>query len=246
METVGEYLRKIRKEKGIGLRELSRRADISHSYLSQIENGNKKEPKSYILRALAQELDVDYKELLDKTDYVADWHYLVENLQENIKKILVAMTDDSGYFFPRFRGELFEAIKTNLYIAPVFYNFPDPKHYEELITAYFSNPDDEDSYSDRDHLEMEEDFNKAFNIRTLKKVMDSSSTNIEELESFYVALEQVRKSHNIEIEENEKSNEVDLHDIINKPNVTYKNIALSDKDKIVIAAYLEGLFTNRE
>lgn len=84
IETLGEYLRKIRKEKqGLSLRELSRRAGISHSYLSQIENGNTKNPKSYILRALAQELGIDYKILMYKAGYIKGEEYEHSYVKEN-------------------------------------------------------------------------------------------------------------------------------------------------------------------
>lgn len=89
METLGEYLKRIReKERKIGLRELSRRAGISHSYLSQIENGNKY-PKSYILRALAEELDIDYNILMYKAGYIDKENYKQDYVKE-----------ESGYIRP--------------------------------------------------------------------------------------------------------------------------------------------------
>lgn len=245
METVGQRIRRIREEKGLGLRELGRRADISHSYLSQIENGNKKEPKSYILRALAHELDVDYNELLDIAGYNAEWNYLEEAVIEKIKKVILLFTDEEGYFYPRLRESVFEAIKANLYMAPAFHNSSDAANYESQFTAYFSNPDDAETYLEREHLEMEEDFNKAYNIRTIIEVLESSSTNLDELNNFLTTLEETRKKYDIEPSEI-NTTEQDLHTVINEPNVTYKKIALTDKDKDIITAYLDGIFSNRE
>lgn len=73
MESLGTYLREVRKEKRkLSLREVSKKVGISHSYLSQIENGYRKQPKPYILRALAQELAIDYKTLMQKAGYVKE------------------------------------------------------------------------------------------------------------------------------------------------------------------------------
>jgi transcriptional regulator with XRE-family HTH domain len=51
----GSYLRKTRIEKGLGLRELARRIDISHTYLSQLERG---EPRNLSAEKLIRLADV--------------------------------------------------------------------------------------------------------------------------------------------------------------------------------------------
>ncbi len=86
MKNIGDFIKQSREDKGIGLRELARRADISHSYLSQIENGNKKEPKSYILRALAHELNLDFNELLKITGQDFNWKEYDETYKEEIEE----------------------------------------------------------------------------------------------------------------------------------------------------------------
>lgn len=78
MSDLGKLIRETRKEKGLGLRELARKIDISHSYLSQIENGNKLKPKSYILKVIAQELDLSYRSLLKHAGYETNMYYLDE------------------------------------------------------------------------------------------------------------------------------------------------------------------------
>lgn len=61
---VGEIIRAKREEKKIGLVELARRIEVSPGYLSQIENGRKRNPKMEIVMRLMQELDVDLSMLL--------------------------------------------------------------------------------------------------------------------------------------------------------------------------------------
>lgn len=54
-----EYLiKKVRKEKGVSLRELSKRANVSLGHLSDIENGIK-EPGFFIMIRIARALDVE-------------------------------------------------------------------------------------------------------------------------------------------------------------------------------------------
>ena len=59
----GDYLRKHRTAKGITLAELSRRAEISRAYLTQVEKGTKDPPSEKILSKLANELDIPEKVL---------------------------------------------------------------------------------------------------------------------------------------------------------------------------------------
>lgn len=65
MEDFGEYLRELRKEKGLTLTQLSEISGVSHPYISQIEN-DKFKPSPDILKKLAGPLGVPYTELLHK------------------------------------------------------------------------------------------------------------------------------------------------------------------------------------
>src|ERR1019366_9212264 len=61
---LGQRLRKIREQKGIGLRQLATRVGISPSYLSNIERGKFAPPAKDKLRAIARELDLDPDQLM--------------------------------------------------------------------------------------------------------------------------------------------------------------------------------------
>lgn len=60
----GELLKQLREKKKWSLREFARRSDISHAYLSQLENGLRDRPKVEMLRVFADTLEVDYVSLL--------------------------------------------------------------------------------------------------------------------------------------------------------------------------------------
>jgi len=66
----GALIRRLRQEKGIGLRELSKRArarmggrGLSSPYLSRIESGNTAPPRPPVLRVLADILEVPVRKL---------------------------------------------------------------------------------------------------------------------------------------------------------------------------------------
>ncbi|WP_238652337.1 helix-turn-helix domain-containing protein [Paenibacillus piscarius] len=69
----GKYLKKLRNERGLTLAQLAEASKVSHSYLSQIENGKKKNfPSSEVLINLSGPLGVYYGELLREAGYLVN------------------------------------------------------------------------------------------------------------------------------------------------------------------------------
>jgi transcriptional regulator with XRE-family HTH domain len=64
MDDLGERLKSLRVEAGLSLRELARRAGVSPSFVSQIENG-KSQPSVATLYSFSQLLDVSIDELFN-------------------------------------------------------------------------------------------------------------------------------------------------------------------------------------
>lgn len=64
MEQIGPRLKTARTEKGISLRELARMADVSPSFLSQIENG-KSQPSVATLYTFTRQLDIPIDSLFE-------------------------------------------------------------------------------------------------------------------------------------------------------------------------------------
>lgn len=59
---IGDKLKKSREDKGLGINELSRIADVNASYISAIERNEKKNPSIQILNKLAVALEVPINE----------------------------------------------------------------------------------------------------------------------------------------------------------------------------------------
>ena len=66
-QVIGNVFRRLRRERGITLRELAELAQVSVPYLSEIERG-RKEPSSEMIAALAGALGTT---LIDLTEHVA-------------------------------------------------------------------------------------------------------------------------------------------------------------------------------
>lgn len=92
----GLYIRSLRKEKGLTLRETAKRAEVSHPYLSQLENGKNENPTPQIIKKLAKGLNTSYEQLLEKaghlqpgeTDRRLKMTKWVSNNQESLKNSL--------------------------------------------------------------------------------------------------------------------------------------------------------------
>lgn len=81
---IGSNIKRIRKQKGLTLSECAHRADISKSYLSNIERNLNQNPSIHILEKIAAVLEVDLHKLIDtqsNKEVIAD-HEWIEFIQE--------------------------------------------------------------------------------------------------------------------------------------------------------------------
>jgi transcriptional regulator with XRE-family HTH domain len=70
MESFGAYLRRIRKSRGLSLKQVETSAGVSNAYISQIETGRRKPPHPDILRRLARVYEVSVQDLMVKAGYL--------------------------------------------------------------------------------------------------------------------------------------------------------------------------------
>ena len=90
--TIGEKLKKSRNDKGMSLRELATKVELSASFLSQIEQG-KASPSIENLKKIAHTLDVRVAYLIeDEEDDIRNIEHIkkenvryIESLDSNIK-----------------------------------------------------------------------------------------------------------------------------------------------------------------
>jgi HTH-type transcriptional regulator, competence development regulator len=72
MEPFGEYLRRLRKDKGLTLKQVEKSAKVSNAYVSLVERGLRNPPHPDILKRLAKAYEVSQRELLVAAGYLED------------------------------------------------------------------------------------------------------------------------------------------------------------------------------
>lgn len=70
ISSFGNEIRRIRQSKKLSLKDVTEKSGISHSYLSQIENGKRGTPKPNMIKKISKGLDVPYIELMNKAGYI--------------------------------------------------------------------------------------------------------------------------------------------------------------------------------
>jgi len=71
-EDFGEYIRSLRRERGLSLRNAGAKAGVSSSYLAQIEHGKRRPPGPDILKRLAPVYDIPVRELMRAAGYLEE------------------------------------------------------------------------------------------------------------------------------------------------------------------------------
>ena len=70
--TFGEYLKELRKSKGLTQKELAELSGFSNAEISKIESGDRKKPSPDLLKAIAPHLEVPYELLMSKAGYLEE------------------------------------------------------------------------------------------------------------------------------------------------------------------------------
>ena len=91
----GEYLKKLRKEKGLTLKQVEGAAEVSNAYISQIERGLRRPPHPDILKRLAKLYEVTHQDLLIAAGYLEDPEEQIR--REKIDKALAHVLTDPHY-----------------------------------------------------------------------------------------------------------------------------------------------------
>ena len=103
LSPLAQFLRQLRREQGLSLRQVQDQTDkaVSNVYLSQLETGRRGDPNPRVLVALAKVYGVPSRLLFEKAGYV------VESAASSVEVAFQqVMTDSTFQFGTRFHGEL--------------------------------------------------------------------------------------------------------------------------------------------
>lgn len=110
----GVYIRGLRKNKEMTIRQLELYSGVSNSYMSQLENGKRGIPSPDILKKLSSGLKVDYNTLMIKAGYMSEaYDKCDEELEHFINNVRVWYKKEPETKKERLKTleEMFEVLK---------------------------------------------------------------------------------------------------------------------------------------
>lgn len=111
MEDFGEYLRGLRTEQRLSLREVEERAGVSSSYIAQIERGLRRPPGADILKKLAPVYNVPIRDLLKTAGYLKEEAIELSEEEEVEMAFQYVMNDPRYKSGTRIKGGLTTEVK---------------------------------------------------------------------------------------------------------------------------------------
>lgn len=111
----GLYIRKLRSDREMTIRQLELYSGVSNSYLSQMENGKRGIPSPDIIKKLSDGLKADYIQMMKKAGYIEDVNEddMDEELQDFLNNVTVWYKDEPESKEERLQmmKEMFDIIK---------------------------------------------------------------------------------------------------------------------------------------
>ncbi len=111
LENFGEYMKNLRLEQRLSLRDVAAQTGVSISYLTQIEHGRKKNPGADILKRLAPLYNVPVRDLLKAAGYLEEVKPILTDEEEIEMAFRYVMNDPRYQSGTRVKGELTPDIK---------------------------------------------------------------------------------------------------------------------------------------
>lgn len=111
MENFGEYLKGLRQEQKLSLRDVAAKTGVSISYLAQIEHGRKKSPSPEILKRLAPIYNVPVRDLLKAAGYLEEVQPVLTDEEEIDMSFRYVLNDPRYRSGTRIKGELTTEVK---------------------------------------------------------------------------------------------------------------------------------------
>ena len=114
---LGKKLKKLREEKDVSLREVSKKAKVSHSYLSRIERGIHTNPSPETIKKLADYYGVTKSYLLTDSN---EWYDVLPNKlkefvkEENIEYLNIGLKAKEADLSPEAIERIIETLKEEI------------------------------------------------------------------------------------------------------------------------------------
>ncbi|ADU31007.1 helix-turn-helix domain-containing protein [Evansella cellulosilytica] len=233
----GLYLKSLRIEKNLTMRELDKRSGVSHSYISKMESGQKGIPSPDILRKLAEPLSVRYQKLMIKAGHfsedeytsINDYEARIEELDTKLENVLDDLSTNGEFYYVLIE-DLIPIFNDDFFTGREHDNFN--KTFDYFLEEKANDPD-----FNYDALD---EFNKYFSVKSVKTNLIKYASE-EYKEQILKKLEEVAMKHNLL-----SSVSYDLDEIIGLENTTYKKHTFNDQRRKLLIAYLDALFQEEQ
>lgn len=216
----GKYLRSLRENAKLTMRKLDSLSGVSHSYISQIERGERGIPSPDILKKLADPLNIPYMDLLHKAGHSPVGNQSANRSLRTMPEVMNAIS---------YKGLLYtiELIKEKLLVNDAF-----PEHLISDFTKVLESQDlniSPDSFLDSAESFLKERLNLLRDEDYLEKSLDDRKR----WKSYSAALEYLE---NMITNEDEDDTLLDLMDnelttVLKRPGLSYKGRKLSKEEK---------------
>ncbi len=100
----GSYMRTLRKQRGLTLKQVERAAEVSNAYVSQFERGLRNPPHPDILNRLAKVYEVPVRDLLIEAGYLKEETSAHERLEQLERAFTCAINDPMFQYGTRLKG----------------------------------------------------------------------------------------------------------------------------------------------
>lgn len=104
MEGFGAHIHKLRKQKGLTLKQVEKLAHVSNAYLSLLERGLRRPPRPEILQRMAQVYQVEQRELMIAAGYLQEGSEEKREKQELEQTYKHALLDPNFKYGTRLQG----------------------------------------------------------------------------------------------------------------------------------------------
>jgi HTH-type transcriptional regulator, competence development regulator len=96
MNTFGAYLKQLRKDRQLTLKQVEKAAGVSNAYISQVERGLRNPPQPEVLRRLAKVYEVSQRELMVAAGHLED-DSAEQMRRESVEKAYRHVITDPNY-----------------------------------------------------------------------------------------------------------------------------------------------------
>lgn len=145
MDSIGENIRRIRKEKSISMYELAKAVGVAHTTIASIEKGKTKSITIYLAQEIAKTLNVSISELIKLDDIVFNTNELVRELNKEITNLKQKLEEREELIeLLKIKNNSFKGLFVQLFVGDIQYtlsNIKDPIEKKNLYSLFDKNYD---------------------------------------------------------------------------------------------------------